>query len=149
MQGADGKLKEMSEFPLILTEGGDDRLPLDPKTGVNKYFGKPEVATGAAFRGSCTCNSPSELGYVAAENAYKALKANEISTESYMHNIRLRLMKVYDMPEGTGVFLMPSGSDAEYIPLVIAKLLNPGKDVLNLITCHEEVGSGTLDASKG
>ena len=45
---------------------------------------------------------------------------------------------------------MPSGSDAEYIPLVISKVLN-GSDrpIMNIVTCNEEVGSGTLDASGG
>jgi len=47
------------------------------------------------------------------------------------------------------VWLMPSGSDAEYIPLLIAKYLNPGKDVVSIVTCNEEVGSGTLDAAGG
>lgn len=93
-------------------------------TGVNKYYAKPEVAVGAAFRGSCTCNSPSVDGYAAAEEAYKALKENKVTTEEMMHDIRTRLIKAYGMPAGTGVFLTPSGSDAEYIPLLIAKLLN-------------------------
>lgn len=53
------------------------------------------------------------------------------------------------MPEGTGVFLTPSGSDAEYIPLLIAKILNPVKEIVNIVTCNEEVGSGTAHASKG
>lgn len=44
---------------------------------------------------------------------------------------------------------MPSGSDAEYIPLLIAKALNPGKTIHTLVTCNEEVGSGTLDAARG
>lgn len=44
---------------------------------------------------------------------------------------------------------MPSGSDAEYIPLLIAKLRNQGKQILNVVTCNEEVGSGTLDAAGG
>lgn len=56
---------------------------------------------------------------------------------------------VYKLSKGTGVFLSPSGSDAEYIPLLIAKLLNPGKSVTNIVTCNEEVGSGTLAAAGG
>jgi len=44
---------------------------------------------------------------------------------------------------------MPSGSDAEYIPLLIAKILNDGKDIVSVVTCNEEVGSGTLDAAGG
>lgn len=53
------------------------------------------------------------------------------------------------MPQGSGVFLMPSGSDAEYIPLLIAQELNKGKKVANIVTCNEEVGSGTVAASGG
>ena len=68
--GCSSNLKAMTAFPLILTEGGDDRLPLDPKTGANKYHAKPVVAVGAAFRGSCTCNSPTLLAYEAAKVTY-------------------------------------------------------------------------------
>jgi hypothetical protein len=58
-------------------------------------------------------------------------------------------MKLYSLPDGTGIFLMPSGSDAEYIPLLIAKLRHQGKQFLNIVTCNEEVGSGTLAAAGG
>lgn len=44
---------------------------------------------------------------------------------------------------------MPSGSDAEYIPLLIAQELNKGKKIANIVTCNEEVGSGTVAASGG
>ena len=44
---------------------------------------------------------------------------------------------------------MPSGSDAEYIPLLIAQELNKGKKIGNIVTCNEEVGSGTYNASGG
>jgi len=37
-----------------------------------------------------------------------------------MHETREKIKDLYSLPEGTGVFLMPSGSDAEYIPLLIA-----------------------------
>ena len=47
------------------------------------------------------------------------------------------------------MFLCPSGSDAEYIPLLIAKTLNKGRKVVNIVTCDAEVGSGTLDAAGG
>ena len=37
LMGKASDLKPMTDWPLILTEGGDDRLPLDPVTGTNKY----------------------------------------------------------------------------------------------------------------
>jgi hypothetical protein len=66
-----------------------------------------------------------------------------------MNDVRTRLTKVYELPKGTGVFLSPSGSDAEYIPLLISKLLNPGKPVTNVVTCNVEIGSGSLAAAGG
>jgi hypothetical protein len=38
-------------------------------------------------------------------------------------------------------------SDAEYIPVLIAKTLNKGRKVVNIVTCDAEVGSGTVDAA--
>lgn len=66
-----------------------------------------------------------------------------------MHEVRDKLKEIYQLPEDTGVFLTPSGSDAEYFPLLIAQLLNEGKEVVNIVTCNEEVGSGTLEAAGG
>ena len=66
-----------------------------------------------------------------------------------MGSTRKRLAKLYNLPAGTGIFLTPSGSDAEYIPLLIAQLLNQDKNIVNIVTCNEEVGSGTLDAAGG
>ena len=139
----------MTDFPLILTEGGDDRLPLDPVTGTNKYHARPFVAPNAAFRGSCTCNSPTPLAFEAARKEYEELKSGAKTCEASMEETRQRLLELYNLPEGTGIFIMPSGSDAEYIPLLIAKLRHKGKSFLNVVTCNDEVGSGTLDAAAG
>ena len=64
-------LKPMTEWPEILTEGGDDRLVIDPKTGTNKYHAKPYVAHHALFRGSCTCNSPTQMAFDEAKEVYE------------------------------------------------------------------------------
>jgi hypothetical protein len=149
LMGSERKLKPMTEFPLILTEGGDDRLPLDPKTGANKYHGKPFVMPDSAFRGSCTCNSPTPLGFEAAKMLYQQFSNGAKNCETSMQETREKLMELFELPQGTGIFLMPSGSDAEYIPLLIAKLRNKDKNVVNIVTCNEEVGSGTLDAAGG
>lgn len=46
-----------------------------------------------------------------------------------MDGVRSQIKSIYRLPAGTEVFLCPSGSDAEYIPLLIAKTLNKGKKV--------------------
>eukprot|EP00277_Geminigera_cryophila_P001574 CAMPEP_0179416164 /NCGR_PEP_ID=MMETSP0799-20121207/6642_1 /TAXON_ID=46947 /ORGANISM="Geminigera cryophila, Strain CCMP2564" /LENGTH=489 /DNA_ID=CAMNT_0021188997 /DNA_START=57 /DNA_END=1526 /DNA_ORIENTATION=+ len=136
------------EYPAILTDGGDDRLTLNSK-GVNKYHCKPEPIKDSLFRGSCTCNIPTERAYNAAEAAFKALQREEVSVGDIMDGVRSSIKTLYNLPAGTEVFLCPSGSDAEYIPLLIAKTLNKGRKIVNIVTCDAEVGSGTLDAAGG
>jgi hypothetical protein len=72
-----------------------------------------------------------------------------VTLDACFEQTRADLTRLCGLPEGTGVFLTPSGSDAEYIPLLIVKALNPGKKIANIVTCNEEVGSGTLNAAGG
>lgn len=88
-------LKPMTPFPLILTEGGDDRLPINPKTGTNKYHQKPFVASHALFRGSCTCNSPTQLAYDTAEQYYNMMVEGQTTTEHVMHEVRQKIAKIH------------------------------------------------------
>lgn len=135
-------------FPLVMIDGGDDRCTLNAK-GVNKYHCRPSPVKGALFRGSCTCNLPTERAYHAAEAAFNALSREDVTVGDIFDGIRSSIKSSYNLPPGTEVFLCPSGSDAEYIPLLIAKTLNKGRRVVNIVTCDAEVGSGTLDAAGG
>lgn len=92
---------------------------------------------------------PTPVGYNAAKSLYEKFVNEQIDIEESMGSTRKRLAKLYNLPAGTGIFLTPSGSDAEYIPLLIAQLLNQDKNIVNIVTCNEEVGSGTLDAAGG
>jgi hypothetical protein len=132
----------------ILTEGGDDRSTTNAK-GVNKYHCRPQPIPDAVFRGSCTCNIPTESAYRAAEAAYQSIQDGDVSVGDIMEGVRSKIKSLYKVPAGTEVFLCPSGSDAEYIPLQIAKILTKGRKIVNIVTCDSEVGSGTLDAAGG
>ena len=81
-------MNKLASFPKILTHGGDDRLVLNAKTGVNKYFCSPELPTDVMFRGSCTCNLPTPLGYGAAEKAYSALSSGNQTIDALMESSR-------------------------------------------------------------
>lgn len=63
--------------------------------------------------------------------------------------IREELKRLYELPEGAGIFFSPSGTDTEYITLMIGKILNPGKKITNVLTCNDEVGSGCKNAAYG
>ena len=113
------------------------------------YHVKPSACPDTLFRGSCTCNSPTAVGFEAAQVLFNQLQTGEISLEDSFENTRKRLADLFKLPKGSGIFLTPSGSDAEYIPLLITKLLNPGKEIRNLVTCKDEVGAGTLNGANG
>lgn len=50
-------------FESYLTQGSDDRSMILPGAGTNKYHCKPQpIAKNEIFRGSCTCNTPTESG---------------------------------------------------------------------------------------
>jgi hypothetical protein len=52
--GKASDLQDMPGFPEIFTYGGDDKLPLDPVKGHNRYFIEPFVQEDAIIRSSCT-----------------------------------------------------------------------------------------------
>ena len=45
----------------LLVSGGDDRMRVHPRTGLNKYGTAPRIRDAVPF-GSCTASSPIEVG---------------------------------------------------------------------------------------
>ena len=83
------------------------------------------------FRGSCTGNPPTQRGSDAAAELHAklaGLEGEELSSamQAVFDDQRARLSKLLDLPEGTEVILCPSGSNAEYIPIAIARALKGG-----------------------
>ena len=143
-------------FEASLTVGGDDRSMINVKTGTNKYHLKPRpIAKNAIFRGSCTCNAPTERGYQAAERLFAEFEFASTGDIDQMlrnvfHDQRKRIAECLQLPSGVEVVLCPSGSDAEYIPIAIARALNPSvKTMVNIVTQLKEIGAGSSVASGG
>lgn len=151
-----------SDFECWLTTGGDDRS-LILKSGANKYHIQPQpINTGDIFRGSCTGNPPTARGYKAAQSLFESnisgLSKSELddSIRSIYANQQSRIAKFLKLPPGAAVILCPSGSDAEYIPIAIAKAL-AGKagdkvsnaQIRNGVTQFNEIGAGTAPAAIG
>jgi len=59
-----------------------------------------------------------------------------------MEGVRARLASALGLPAGSGVVLMPSGTDAEYIPLAILQQLYPGAPIRSVLAAAGETGSG-------
>ena len=147
-----------SDFEQWLTAGGDDRSLIKP-TGANKYHIKPQpIEAGAVFRGSCTGNPPTQRGYDAAVALYDGTlgpvaddqaKLDE-ALSAVFQDQRARLTAILELPPGAEVILCPSGSDAEYIPLAIARALKgPSANISNGITQLREIGAGSAPAALG
>jgi len=146
---------EYSDFEGWMCTGGDDRS-LILETGANKYHIRPQpIDKSAIFRGSCTGNPPTLNGYEAAKELFEAklkgLDGGDLDTalRDVFEEQRSRLAKYLNLPAGAEVILCPSGSDAEYLPIAIAKALQPDKDIVNGVTQLNEIGAGSEPASTG
>lgn len=119
---------------------------LSPK-GYNRGYAK--------ITRSCTGNPPTRNGYDAAKELFEAkLKGLDrgdldAALREIFENQRTRLAKYLNLPEGAEVILCPSGSDAEYLPIAIARALQPEKDIFNGVTQLHEIGAGSEPASTG
>jgi len=104
-------------FESYLTAGSDDRSIINPKTTTNKYHCKPQpIASNDIFRGSCTCNTPTEAGYKAAMKLFDEQLANKNNQEELeealskiFENQKQRIASALELPEGVEVAICPSG----------------------------------------
>ncbi|MGI4955891.1 MAG: hypothetical protein ACRYGM_29130, partial [Janthinobacterium lividum] len=62
----------------LLVQGGDERLALDPATGLNRYGCAPHPRPGVTEFASCTSSSVSPAGLAAAEAARRTLLAEAL-----------------------------------------------------------------------
>jgi hypothetical protein len=139
---------------LILTQQGDERLLIDPSTGLNKYGCSPRPRPDAITFSSCTASSVSQYAYRETEllrhRLMQTLPRGNLA-EQYKIEIELvrdGLRKLLDLKTPrTEVILSSSGTDAELYPLVL--LRTPGKKLVNIIVAPDEVGTGTMLAAGG
>jgi hypothetical protein len=133
-----------------LAQGGDHHSKLDAK-GKNHYLIKPYVMNTKKhpFRASCSANSPTIDGFNAAFDKHQLLQENPGYYPELMEEVRQKISDVFSLPAGCGIFLTPSGSDAEFIPLLVAKTLNPGSSIENLLVYDTQIGYETLVAAGG
>lgn len=168
------KLSEPTE--ILLTRGSDDRSIIDTTFYVNKYLSSTVPNPELIQRSSCTSSSIDFASYALANKLKQELQAEVRSSESnadidailtkYFLVAHTRLKKFLSLsnPEDE-VVLFPSGSDAEFFPLILAMIRsynlsiqidskNPGFEkprpkVFSIITCACEVGSGSPKAAEG
>ncbi len=135
-------------FDELVTQGGDDRLEL-AENGLNKYNVRPTDFETVFNRASCTCSPFTPEGYRAAVDLYQKLDPDVFDETRKQQTQTIKELINYDGRNRFHVFYAPSGSDLCYLPLLFSKLINPDRNVFNVITCPEELGSGSISAYSG
>jgi hypothetical protein len=140
----------------ILTMGGDNRLLIETRTGLNQYGCSPKPRPWAITFSSCTASSISDIGYQEAERLRQSLLSsiagNSLSDHFIGETERIRRevatsLKL-DLLPGTEVILTSSGTDGELYALYFA-LAGHSNGLLNILTAPNEIGSGSLPAAQG
>lgn len=135
-------------FSQLITAGGDERLDVRSQLR-NKYYINSLDGQRVFHRASCTCSPLSLRGRVAAEQLYGQL--SDGAFERQRRTQVQRIKQLLNMPgcDRFDVFFAPSGSDLCYYPLLFSRLIYPDRPLFNVITCPEELGSGSLLAFQG
>ncbi len=138
-------LKDISN---LVFQGGDERLDI-LETGNNKYHINPTVYDNLFNRGSCTCSTLNPLtAKVLEETDLFETPDNIIATRDHQIK-RIKSLLNYEGKDEFDLVFAPSGSDLAYLPILFSKILKPTKEILLILTCPEELGSGSQMAYLG
>lgn len=132
-----------------MTDGGDERILIDPSTGLNRYLTVPRPEPLIAYSSS-TANFISvpamaevrrrvlELapGFVLEPDAYT----------SVLEDLRGRLRRAWNVPTSVEIVFAASGTDLEYVGIASA-VRDETSGIDNILLGADEVGSGCVLAA--
>ena len=136
----------------LMSQGGDDRITIDERSGLNSYGCAPSPMTSVMYSSS-TASSISSEAFRHVQAIHHALRRQVETSDARtvyaerLEAVRGRLRRAYALPEHIDVAFGPSGTDLEYLALALA--LRDGKPVRNLVVEVEEVGSGCQFSQEG
>lgn len=139
-----------SDIALLMTQGGDARIVLDPQSRLNRYSSGP-YPRGVLALASSTANdlSADAADYLTEKYSVGAagLNAGEVYAEA-LEQSRTQIRSAYNLADDIDIFFAPSGTDLEYVPL-FASAGKSTKGVSNLLLGADEVGSGCIHSAAG
>ena len=135
--------RQARETARLLASGGDERITLDPGTGLNKYFSAPYPRVTRAFASS-TANDMSREAFA---------RAVELATAPGTYGERLdalraRIRQAYRLEADCRIVFAPSGTDLEYVALAAAAD-DSERGIHNILLGADEVGSGCRLSAHG
>ena len=132
-----------------ILSGCDERIALRPETDANQYHLNPTKFEGLLMRGSCTCGTLTPDGLKTAQRFEQEYRVSD--DRRWIQEQTARLRALFDGESSTefDLYYGPSGSDMMYWPLLMQSMLYPGKTITNIVSCPEELGSGSILAAQG
>jgi hypothetical protein len=139
----------------FLISGGDQRLTIDPESGLNGYGCPPLPRPQEISFSSSTASTISQRAHLAAATAYSELLrptsviGDEEAVECLAAAIRAQLKSLLGLhTTGIEVVLSPSGTDSELHAHFLARQALR-KPVTSVIVAADETGSGVPLAATG
>ena len=137
----------------LMAEGGDARLNIDVRTGLNHYGCSHRPRPWAVTFASSTASSLSERGFTGGELARVHLARAVIAgtapqaLQGLALDVRRFLASWFGLPGQNHVVLASSGTDCALAVLALSTM--QGQPVTTVLTAPEETGSGVPLASHG
>lgn len=132
----------MTDRTHLIFAGGDERLDI-LEDGNNKYHVNPLHYQGLFHRGSCTCSTVNPLTAQVLERDIDLENPRIAIQLRQQQEQRLKKLLNYEGKDAFSCIFAPSGSDLAYLPPLFSKILYPEKEILIILTCPEELGSGS------
>jgi hypothetical protein len=133
-----------------MTRGGDERIVLDPVTGLNRYASAPFPREVLAFASS-TANDlgPEADAWLRSRFAGGAAHLRQgAGYGAALDEARASIRAAYGLPDEIDVFFAASGTDLEYVGLLAVAGRKPG-GIVNHLLGADEVGSGCIYSAAG
>ena len=136
----------------LMARGGDQRLAVDPRTGLNHYGCSHRPRPWAITFASSTASSLSERGFGGAEASRRRIAASALAGRHgtalalEAASVRREIAAHYALTAGCEVVLAASGTDCELLVLALAERDGP---VCSILTAPEETGTGVPLAAAG
>lgn len=131
-----------------LLSGGDSRLRIDARTGVNKYLCPPRPAPDVLCASSCTASPITGQAFRRSAEAWRTLAAcaperqRTRLLDRYARDMGTRLLACFHAGGLAEAILCPSGTDALQTATLLLHLEQPGRPMTAILPQASETGSG-------
>ncbi len=136
-----------AELLEALVAGGDERTEIDPASGYNRYYADPVDSRDVFNRGSCTAGMLNGRSRVVAREFLMHYDTLNYASLVEEQSFRLKNLLASVHRDPFDIFFGPSGTDLAYLPTLFQRLLQPDKPIIQLMSCPEELGSGSMDVA--